>query len=105
MTRRWRPGSLRSPDGRGGRTGWKTTTSKPLYETSNGNFHNNALVAERVTRAAHLLYQDYERQFRKWERDNEAATGQRSAHPVMIAVVNSRLNAQKLHEIPRRCSA
>ena len=70
-----------------------------LYETSNGNFHNNAQVADRVTRAAHLLYQDYERQFRKWERDNVAATGQRSAHPVMIAVVNNRLNAQKLHQI------
>ena len=70
-----------------------------LYETSNGNFHDNPEVAERVTRAAGLLYQDYERQFRKWERDNAAATGQRSAHPVMIAVVNNRRNAQKLHEI------
>ena len=70
-----------------------------LYETSNGNFHDNPQVAERVTRAARLLYQDYERQFRKWERDNAVATGQRSAHPVMIAVVNSRRNAQKLHEI------
>ena len=70
-----------------------------LYETSNGNFHDNPQVAERVTRAARLLYQDYERQFRKWERDNVAATGPRSAHPVMIAVVNNRRNAQKLHEI------
>ena len=53
---------------------------------------------EGVTTKA-TVYQDYERQFRKWERDNVAATGQRSAHPVMIAVVNNRRNAQKLHEI------
>ena len=70
-----------------------------LYETSQGNFYDNPHVAERVTRAARMLYQDYERQFRKWEKDNAAATGPRSAHPVMIAVVNNRRNAQKLHEI------
>ena len=44
------------------------------------------------------MYQDYRRQFRKWERDNAAPTGQRSPHPLMIAVVNNRRNAQKLHE-------
>ena len=82
-----------------GPTGVDDDDLETLYETSNGHFHDNPQVAERVTRAARLLYQDYERQFRKWERDNAAASGQRSAHPVMIAVVHNRRNAQKLHEI------
>ena len=87
------PRRPRGPDG------LEADDLETLYETSQGSFHDNPAVAARVTRAARLLYQDYERQFRKWERDNAATTGQRSAHPVMIAVVNNRRNAQKLHEI------
>ena len=70
----------------------------PLPRRRRATPHDNPAVTEGVTEAARLLYQDYKRQFRKWERDNAAPTGQRSPHPLMIAVVNNRRNAQKLHE-------
>ena len=54
----------------------------PDGKVSNMNIHHNV--------AARLLYQDYERQFRKWERDNVAATGQRSAHAAARGIDDDR---------------